>query len=568
MYQTLTIKQILEDLNRKYFLPAIQREFVWDETKIKSLFDSILRGYPIGSFLFWRVNKQNISRFEFYEFIRDYHKLNNRHNKKANLNGYDEIEAILDGQQRLTSLYIGLKGSYATKIPYRREDDHNAYPQKKLYINLISMNNDNDDIENKYELEFLEKPVNDEQHYWYEVSQILNLEFQNINNFISEKKLSPTSSMILSNLCWQINTPIINYFLESSNELHKVLNIFVRVNSGGEPLSYSDLLLSIATASWKSNAREEIYDFVDETNNIGNRFSINKDFILKSSLFLLDKDVKFKIDNFNLETMQYIEKNWENIKNSLKITYELLRIYGFNSQNLLSNYPATIIAYYIFKNNIKSNDLHFSPNYFKVREETRKFVILSLLKQTFSSSLDTMLVSIRKSLNQNQFVLNDISKALPANKRLDFNEDEINDFLLLQYGKAQTFLVLSLLYPNLDLKNYFHIDHIFPKSKFNKNSLKSILDDETKIEEWKKKANCLGNLQLLEGQVNIQKQDKMPNEWIIENFNNNEEQIKEYKNKNYINPELKLDFDNFEVFIKDRENRIKSRMKEILQKRD
>ena len=96
-----------------------------------------------------------------------------------------------------------------------------------------------------------------------------------------------------------------NFFLEKSEELDKVLQIFIRINQGGTKLSYSDLLLSIATAQWKKlDASKVIHEFVDKINDIGKGFNFNKDFVLKSCLVLADiKDIKFKVDNFSSENM-------------------------------------------------------------------------------------------------------------------------------------------------------------------------------------------------------------------------------------------------------------------------
>ncbi|MBB5226544.1 DUF262 domain-containing protein [Treponema ruminis] len=94
--QPISIRTAVEKINKDYFLPAIQREFVWTTEKIELLFDSIMRGYPISSFLFWEVNENNIPKFQFYEFIRNFHEKNNRHNEKANLIGEKSITAILD----------------------------------------------------------------------------------------------------------------------------------------------------------------------------------------------------------------------------------------------------------------------------------------------------------------------------------------------------------------------------------------------------------------------------------------------------------------------------------------
>lgn len=109
--EPITIKDAIDRIHRKsYLLPAIQREFVWYPEQIEMLFDSLMRDYPISSFLFWEVERGNVDKYQFYEFVRDYHERDNVHNPKANLSGDTGIIAILDGQQRLTSLYIRTEG--------------------------------------------------------------------------------------------------------------------------------------------------------------------------------------------------------------------------------------------------------------------------------------------------------------------------------------------------------------------------------------------------------------------------------------------------------------------------
>jgi uncharacterized protein with ParB-like and HNH nuclease domain len=98
---------------RKYVLPAIQREFVWKPEQSIRLFDSLLTGYPIGSFLFWTVKPESAKEYEFYDFIQHHHERDARHNTKAKLTAQGDVTAVLDGQQRLTALYIGMAGTYA-----------------------------------------------------------------------------------------------------------------------------------------------------------------------------------------------------------------------------------------------------------------------------------------------------------------------------------------------------------------------------------------------------------------------------------------------------------------------
>ena len=120
-FQTpITISKVLGSIERReYVLPAIQREFVWRPEQIECLFDSLMRRYPIGSFLFWMVRRESIEKYKFYDFMLDYHQRNNPHCATVGEVVQDEVTAILDGQQRLTALNIGLRGSYAYKLKYR-----------------------------------------------------------------------------------------------------------------------------------------------------------------------------------------------------------------------------------------------------------------------------------------------------------------------------------------------------------------------------------------------------------------------------------------------------------------
>lgn len=67
----ITIKDAIDNIfHRKYLLPAIQRKFTWSSGQIEMLFDSILRGYPINSFMFWKISEENIkSNYKFYQLL-------------------------------------------------------------------------------------------------------------------------------------------------------------------------------------------------------------------------------------------------------------------------------------------------------------------------------------------------------------------------------------------------------------------------------------------------------------------------------------------------------------------
>lgn len=567
-FQTpLTINEVISNIHtKKYVLPSIQREFVWSTSQITKLFDSLMKDYPINSFLFWEVDKENINKFMFYEFLRDYHQRKNKHNEKANLNGSENVIAILDGQQRLTSLYIGLKGSYAYKLPHKKFSNEQAYPIRKLYLNLLSRS---EDIEYDYEFAFLtdeESKKNDENHYWFRVGDILDLKdttkvmdylIKNIMFSGVEKEKAEFANNALSKLYSVIHVnPTISYYLEKSEELDKVLNIFIRINSGGTTLSYSDLLLSFATAQWeKRDAREEINRFVDEINEIGNGFNVNKDFVLKACLVLSDfNDITFKVDNFNKSNMLKIEDSWDDITKAIRYAVRLISSFGFSRENITSNNLIIPIAYYLKHIGLPDN-FEVSMARISDRSKIKKWFTLSLLKRVFSFMPDGVLKPVReiiKNDSSGEFPIESIiNRFKGTNRTLVFTKEDISNLLCTKYGNGDTLVILSILYPWADLRNNFHIDHIFPKSLFTRKRLerKGIKGEE--INKYIEKYNYIGNLQLLEAIPNIEKNNKEFDIWLNETINI--EAMDDYKTKHYIPKNIKLDFSNFIEFFDKRE---------------
>ena len=575
--EPITIKDAVSAVDKKeYLLPSIQREFVWKTEQIEKLFDSLMREYPINSFLFWEVSKENLSNYQFYEFVRDYHERDNRHNQKANLKGTNSITAILDGQQRLTSLYIGLKGSYAYKMPRMRWDNNDAFPKRLLCINLLSKPED-DDLE--FNFKFLTKEeysIKDDNNLWFVVGDILEFSsLADVNNYLiksgvfqKEEKKAVFANETLCKLFQVINmNKSINFFLEKSETLDKVLNIFIRVNSGGTPLSYSDLLLSIATAEWSDlDAREVINSFVDEINNLGAGFNIDKDFVLKSCLVISDiKDIKFSVDNFNNKNMEIIENNWDSISESIKIAYILMDSFGYNRDTLKSNNAVIPIAYYINK---IGNPVNFqiASKYEKDRELIKKWLVISTLKQHFSSHPDNILRFLReiiKNDNTNGFPFDVIvQKSKGGIYSFTMDDDEIENIFCFKYGQAYTYSILSILYPTLDFKNKFHEDHIFPKTMFTEKKLLKQGVLNSKIEFYLNNYNYLANLQLLEGVPNQEKSKTPFDKWINEKYKDKDERLS-YMKKNYI-PECNFEISNFEEFIEKRKKLLRKTIKEIL----
>lgn len=581
-YQTaLTIANVIQEIDsKKYLLPSIQREFVWGTGQIEMLFDSLMRDYPINSFLFWKVPKGKTNEFKFYEFLREYHQKDSRHNPKADTKGSGDIMAVLDGQQRLTSLYIALKGSYAYKISYKRRDNPSAYPKRKLYLNLLCPAAD---VDLKYDFRFLtdvEAKSNDESCFWFPVGDILDMKEPyevmeyltdhdlNIVQKPEDKEKVKFANRTLTKLFNVIHvTPTISYYLENSIELDKVLNIFIRVNSGGTTLSYSDLLLSFATAQWeKRDAREEINQFVDEINDIGIGFNISKDLVLKACLVLCDfSDISFKVDNFNKTNMLIIEDRWDTITNAIRAAVHLIASFGFSMENLTSNNVIIPIAYYLQTIGVPAN-YSVSKAYVDDRILVKKWLVATLLKRIFSFAPDGVLKPIREIMksNPNGFPLDKIAQRFRAgNRNLMFNSDEIDDLLYTKYGQGNLLVIMSILYPWADLKNNFHIDHIYPKSLFTKTKLKAYGVRADDIDEYINNVNYIGNLQLLEGIPNMEKKNKPFDQWLEETYKDSTS-LSNYKQKQLI-PDIQPTFANFSTFLEARELLIKEQLTKELE---
>ena len=408
-FQTpITIRDALDRIHRHDFvLPAIQREFVWRPEQIARLFDSVMEGYPIGSFLFWSVERENTRQYKFYDFVRNYHQKLQPHCPPVEVPAGQGAIAVLDGQQRLTALNVGLRGSLAHKEPRKRWSSPDAFPEKRLYLDLTA---DADDNEGglTYDFRFLGegRAQHADGHHWFRVGQILDLDdATEIFEYIQDAGLATNrhAFRMLNRLHAVVHSErLIAYFAEASQDLDKVLNIFIRTNSGGTVLSYSDLLLSIATAQWDSrDARKEIHGLVDDLNATRFGFALSKDFALKAGLMLADiGSVGFKVTNFNHDNMAELEQRWRDIARALKLTVQLVADFGFSGQTLAADNALLPIAYSLCQRRLDASYLT-STAFRDDREAIRGWLVRSLLKAgVWGSGLDTLLTAIRATLRE------------------------------------------------------------------------------------------------------------------------------------------------------------------------
>jgi len=194
--QPITIYDAIDKIdNNKYLLPAIQRKFVWKSTQIEKLFDSIMRGYPINSFMLWKITDAKVKKdFKFYEFLKEYRESFKEDNQQFDTIDKDDFSAVIDGQQRLTGIYIGLKGTYAYRMPHKwLKNNEEAIPTRRLYLNILSPQEDEHSTM-EYDFRFLTKEeIKDEKDKtnWFLVRDILEYKDKNkLNDFLSTDKVS------------------------------------------------------------------------------------------------------------------------------------------------------------------------------------------------------------------------------------------------------------------------------------------------------------------------------------------------------------------------------------------
>jgi uncharacterized protein with ParB-like and HNH nuclease domain len=574
-FQTaITIYQAIERIKRReYLLPAFQREFEWGPDRIEQLFDSIMLGYPISSMLFWKVKGETKTKFKFYKFLDTYIENKKTHNETMHTQGINDFHAILDGQQRLTSLYIGLCGSYAYH-EYRKSWNYSewTYPTRHLYLNISSVYT-NEESDRKYKFTFLNKAITKEKELyvdsnkekWIRVGVVLDLHNNfGIDDFSDKYSLPRESKRIIQIIDKAIFTDSnINYYEEEEQIPDKAVNIFVRINSGGIPLSFSDILMSIATASWKKeNAREEIYNLPDIVKALG--FNIDKDYVLRSFLYLYHHDIRFRIVSFNNKFIEKIENDWPNIRNSIISLFELLKTFGLNDFTLTSNNATLPILYYIYHRNIYKN-FSTKTEYKQEREIIKKWLLTMLIRRAFGTSTDTVLTQTRRAFTNDiektkikdmaNYPAKEVSKEIK--KITEVGDDYIEELLWTQKDNRYCFSILALLYPSMDYKNNsFNKDHMHPAASYDN------LPKKAKENLGWDCYNSILNLQMLDENENKSKKDKSLKVWVENEVKNGN--IKSFYDNHIIPQNISLELNNFEEFIEKRKILLIEKLRKLL----
>src|SRR5579875_47738 len=584
MYQSEPIIVILKRLNDTYFLPAIQREFVWNQHQITRLFDSIMQNYPIGSFLFWELDMENRDKWDAYYFLME-SRQGSTHNRQANLLGVRNPVLVLDGQQRLSALLIGLRGKLILKVkPNLQDENPDAWADHHLYLDLLSGSAGQPDPTsgNRFQFRFFSKDGlkrKTQGHYWFRVGRILDCvledELYQLKSAESEAaerqagKLSPQQrGLIDRNLdllyrrIWS-EAPLA-FHLERLQDYDRVLEIFVRANSGGAKLDKADLLLSMVTAKWdQRNAREEIYGLVEHINHgLNRRNDIDKDVVLKCALTLCDLPVAFSAQHFTDPNMRLIASRWDRIKQAIEKGFSLANSLGLDRTNLISANALIPVMYYLMKQP-KLTVGGSSPFDVDNTKAIHKWLVVAMLTRLFGSQGDNTLKKARTIIQSEtphspNFPLGAIlSEVGITPSRLE--DVIVNRVQRLAYGKAgksRMFLALTLLYEDTDWTKYSQ-DHIFPQFFFEESRLTAAGIPSSAHSRYKALSASIGNLELLIRAENAAKANQAFDTWM-------RSRDADFKRLHLIPDDENLyTLKEFDRFVKERERLIKERLRQM-----
>ena len=542
-----TIRKIVTYLNDPdadgggIWLPNIQRNFVWSEIQIERLFDSIMREYPIGTLLIWKT-KNNVRK---RKFIDDYQKETRLSTYFVVVEDRRKKMLVLDGQQRLQSMFIGLMGTYERKeLYFYILSGEPAHPDD-IRFRFKFLNNS--DIPPGY-IKFKEIVLSDKRY-----SQISKDIISQLGETISERekqRIEDNVGLIVK--VFNSDSTVVYQEIDSIDEELKyseedIVEIFIRANSGGTPLGKSDLMFSLLTVSWEES-NEKLEELIDELNKTG--FVFTRDFILKTCLTLLDKGAAYNIEKFRLEsTRDEIVQKWDAISDAIKDVEDF--VYGktyIRTDRALPSYLALIPMIYF--------RYHFKDKW-NTTQKLDEYLIRSLMAGAFGGTPDNLIDKIVKYIQKEQrFTTEDIFGIIRRDGRsLELDEESI---LRNHYGSKNVHLFFNFWYKDFNYHPSFEnnlpqVDHIFPQSKLKQiKEVNPTTNRRDLLKYRKEERDQFANLMLLTQEENGAggKCDTLPEIWFAD-------KSPEYLEKHLIpqNPEL-WKMDKYPEFIEERKKLI------------
>lgn len=600
------------------FIPSLQREFCWNQTKIEALFDSLLRGLPIGTLLLWNVARDDsyAESEAKYQFIRHYANRSNfpadlvdertvcYHSQKVNGTGLqNNYTFALDGQQRLTSFLIGLRGSYYTHRKNKYTRNRQSYYQKYLCLNLLNDPTREPDDAQEYIFEFDFRKNDDiefrpaDDQLWYPVR--LAWEFEDsLYEATDVPEGVPDNPGVRANirqnlirLQQAIDAPQIPCEEITDMRNEDALELFVRRNKGGKQLSNSDIAFSLITVYWdkfeEGEDPKEVFESnaADLSSQFGTHsFGFGKGFLIRSLFYLNDERPSFEQDNLVPSKIEPLEEIWDStFFDTLEIAFELVTNgYGVTGKCVGSKTSLLPILYYC-KERIEADGITSYSNFSDADQRMMEYwVQLTVLTDLFDIEPPTTVAHKIRPLIEgaSRFPIESIlaqyrDEIVPLKITGEKGDGAISveDLVTETDHSEATSLrnyLLTKLYDDRGVGTDFivdtddgedvsaiDIDHFFPASKLRNND--SYLDNQelelgenelTSIKQFcSENVNRFGNYTLLPQGVNQSKGQRDPEKWLTKHINDVDAEIATH----YLPRTRPYTYDRYEEFLSARE---------------
>ncbi|MBS7577691.1 MULTISPECIES: DUF262 domain-containing protein [unclassified Enterococcus] len=556
--ESITIYEALKNIEQgKYVMPAFQRQYVWSMEQIEKLWDSILLDYPISTFLFWHVDNSNILHDTYFcSFLSDVTFDSRKQSDSPNydltsIDTYYTDTAILDGQQRFTSLYLSLMGQAGIRKKYARKNAEKTLSELLIELNKNKVETNEEEYNSKkFDVKFTDK-IGRISPTQFKMRDILKEEFQNKESREAEieKNISnvPLDSKeyarnILTKLCSKIyEEKLIRYTEIYEMNQDDALEMFVRFNSGGRPLRKSEITMSILEAYWPS-AREQFgKTLVRSYENFGT------DFIIRTALMLYGDVIK---SNITREIAESLKNDWNKFKQTLVDLEELLNEMKLDVTRYSSGWNVLLpIIYYIY----------YTQEYKENKKAIKAYLIRAIVFTYFQSGTTAKLQQMKTNINEFNYEIT--MEMLDQMNELRVTDGKIEDILNEEKGSrvaGEVLYYLGLDWTNKHFK--YELDHLHPFARFDTNKPPQVTIEKWKL--WRGMRNRLPNLHLLEGRSNASKSDMR----LIDYYNDmNEVQKQAFMEQATIPKDVSLDFEDFDVFYEKRKEVLSKHIRALLQ---
>lgn len=556
-YKSISVREAMERINDEWFLPSIQRPYVWGERYKKEefiykLFDSLMRKWPISSFLVWPTKKP----IPFRNFLNDFESNGISKIREEGTWG-SKKELVYDGQQRLQSLHSCLKYTFQGQVLCYNLlfDSSTGYENEKItgtsgsfqfkeskkkipptFLRMTELFKCNRDDESEFEEKILKR--------------LKGLTPE-------EQKIVKKNLKRLWNVFVEYDRKLVSYYeLEKDLKEDEVLEIFIRINTAGQPLENADILFS-RIKSVEYDFEEKIWMASREIKNRTAGFSFGPNDILQT-IFLIKKGaVRIDHDRVYDSELEDFGKIWKGLEKPMYSFFSDF-LYGEFKINKASIIPKKLpllplIAYFYY---VKKNH---KLDYKKYSEETvvniKKFFILSQLNDWYYQRFMDNFHRIIKDetsvdVDNPSFPFEKLKKFVRSNKKYTgFDIDFMEDY---------TWFSLKILTPKRLFswipsgKGRFNpeIDHIFPENPTHEIKYRNRYGD------W---VYDLWNLQPVKGDINNLKLAEPPSDF----FKKHKRYLKEYDHLPTldINNSIWLD-ENASKFIKTRKKLMRDFMRD------